>query len=284
MIKLIKYISILVVTCSLTLIPHNVSYAKEKKLKYEKNSALALNYHRVRSDNYYDKFLSVFSNSKELSTYSVTDTEFEKQIKWLKKHDAHFLTEKEFLAYKEKGKFPKRSVWINFDDMDQSIYSNAAPILKKYHVPATGFVITGEVGKKNFHNLNILNKQQLLKMKRSGLWNFSSHTHRQHTLKNNGSSFMIGASNTNLTADLKESNQYLKRDLNTKNKSLAYPYGQVEDHNIKTFKKSGIKYGYTLSEQPVTPDDDNYYIPRILVSKDAFNTLIKSWKGFDNEK
>ena len=30
----------------------------------------------------------------------------------------------------EKGKFPKRSVWINFDDMDETIYENAYPILK----------------------------------------------------------------------------------------------------------------------------------------------------------
>ena len=43
----------------------------------------------------------------------------------------------------EKGKFPKRSVWINFDDMDETIYENAYPILKNIKIPATGFIITG---------------------------------------------------------------------------------------------------------------------------------------------
>ena len=46
-----------------------------------------------------------FSSSKEIKNYSVTDKEFESQIKWLKKHDAKFLTLKEFLKYKQKGSF-----------------------------------------------------------------------------------------------------------------------------------------------------------------------------------
>ena len=49
-------------------------------------------------------------------------------------------------------------------------------------------------------------------------------------------------------------------------------------------KKNGIQYGFTLLEKAVTPDADNYRIPRILVSNDAFETLIKEWDGFDEEK
>lgn len=75
-------------------------------------------------------FISLLSGSKEIKNYSVTDQEFKSQIQWLKAHDAKFLTLKEFIKYKEKGKFPKRSVWINFDDMDQTIYDNAFPVLK----------------------------------------------------------------------------------------------------------------------------------------------------------
>jgi len=62
----------------------------------------------------------------------VTDHEFQSQIKWLKAHNARFLTMQEFITYKEKGKgkFPKKSVWINFDDMDKTIYDNAFPVLK----------------------------------------------------------------------------------------------------------------------------------------------------------
>lgn len=261
----------------------NTLEAKERKIKYNENSALALNYHRIRNDNYFDKFLSIFSNSKELSSYSITDTEFEKQIKWLKNHDAHFLTEKELLEYKDKGKFPKKSVWINFDDMDNSIYKNAHPILKKYNIPATGFVITGKVGSKDFHNLNMATKNELLEMKNSGLWTFSSHTNNLHNMNNDGNSEMISVSNNVLSSDIKKSNKYLENELGMVNHTVSYPYGQMRDSKIKALKKSNIKYGYALEERAITPDDNNYYLPRILINEDSFNKIVKKWEGFSSD-
>ena len=63
-------------------------------------------------------FISLLSGSKEIKNYSVTDQEFKSQIQWLKAHDAKFLTLKEFIKYKEKGKFLKEvfgltlMIWI----------------------------------------------------------------------------------------------------------------------------------------------------------------------------
>ncbi|CAM4010323.1 intercellular adhesin biosynthesis polysaccharide N-deacetylase [Staphylococcus xylosus] len=257
-------------------------HAKQKELKFAENSALALNYHRVRSDNFFDKLLYYSSNSKELKSYSISKSKFENQIKWLKAHDAHFLTEKELIKYKESGNFPKKSVWINFDDMDASIYKNAYPILKKHNVPATGFVITNRVGTKNFHNLNLITLDQLNEMKASGFWEFNSHTHDLHSLKKN-KSLMVSASNIKLENDIKNSNSYLKKHFSNQNDSIAYPYGQISDENITSLNNAGIKYGYTLEDKAITPNDNNYYIPRILMNDDTFNKLIQNWKGFKDD-
>lgn len=254
-------------------------HAKQKELKFDENSALALNYHRVRSDDFFDKILYYSSNSKELKSYSISKSKFENQIKWLKAHDAHFLTENELIKYKERGKFPKNSVWINFDDMDASIYKNAYPILKKHNVPATGFVITKHVGTKNFHNLNLITLDQLNEMKASGIWEFNSHTHDLHSLKKN-KSLMVTASDSKLENDIKKSNSYLKKHFSNQNDSIAYPYGQISDKNIKSLKNAGINYGYTLEDKAIRPNDNNYYIPRILMNDDTFNKLIQNWKGF----
>ncbi|UQW81677.1 intercellular adhesin biosynthesis polysaccharide N-deacetylase [Staphylococcus edaphicus] len=276
------YVLLIIVVSIIVISTKEKTYAKAKELKFEENSALALNYHRIRSDDILEKILFYGSNSKELKMYSVSEQNFEKQIKWLKSHHAHFLTEKEFLHYKEKGKFPKRSVWINFDDMDTSIYEHAHPILKKYNVPATGFVITDRVGTKNFHNLNLLSLTQLSAMKKSGLWEFRSHTSNLHQFNKNTSA-MTETNTFNLSKDIKQSNDYLKKHLSEKNHSLAYPYGQISDQNIKAFKQADIKYGYTLEDSAVTPKDNNYYIPRILINDDAFDELIRNWKGFNDE-
>lgn len=50
----------------------------------------------------------------------------------------------------EKGKFPKRSVWINFDDMDETIYENAYPILKNIKYRQLGLLSQVMLGKKTF--------------------------------------------------------------------------------------------------------------------------------------
>ncbi|HFE5085269.1 MULTISPECIES: intercellular adhesin biosynthesis polysaccharide N-deacetylase [Staphylococcaceae] len=257
---------------------------KQKTLGGEKNGCLALNYHRVREDTWIDKLLSAFSNSKELKIYSVTDTQFESHIKWLKEKNAQFLSLDEFIHYKEKGKFPKNCVWLNFDDMDQSIYENAFPIMKKYDVQGTGFVITDHVGDPDFHNIRMSPKKELLEMKNSGLWYFASHTHDMHTMKKEKSKLVSYAEKGNIKQDIDKSTNYIKDELDGNEQAIAYPYGQASDKLIKQLDQdTSIKYGFTLEEKAVVPDSDNFYIPRVMVSDDAFNKLVKKWEGFNHE-
>ncbi|HCW8625997.1 TPA: intercellular adhesin biosynthesis polysaccharide N-deacetylase, partial [Staphylococcus aureus] len=200
--------------------------------------------------------------------------------KWLKSHDAKFLTLKEFLYYKKKGKFPKRSVWINFDDMDETIYENAYPILKKYKIPATGFIITGHVGEENFHNLDMISKKELKEMYKTGLWELETHTHDLHNLSKNNKSKLMKASEATIIKDLNKSEKYLTKNFKKSQKTIAYPYGLMNDDKLPVIKKAGLKYGFSLEEKAVTPNSNDYYIPRILISDDAFEHLIKRWDGF----
>lgn len=285
--KFKKIFNVFIVTIIITSIfdiHSGTTFAKKKSLGGEQNGCIALNYHRVRSDDWLDKTLSLFSNSKELKIYSVTDTQFESHIKWLKNHDANFLTLKELVKYKEKGQYPKRCVWINFDDMDESIFHNAHPILKKYNVPATGFVITNEIGQNNFHNIKLSPKKELIEMEKSGLWTFASHTHDLHSFKKNTSNLVIKAKDGDISTDINNSTAYLSKELNGMTNALAYPYGQTNDDVIKQLqKKTDIKYAFTLEEKAMQPDDDQYVIPRVLTSDDAFNKLVKKWKGFKHD-
>lgn len=256
--------------------------AKESvgELDYVENSMIALNYHRVRRMGRLEKVFDLFSNNKELSVYSVSADEFERQIKWLVEQDANFLTFNEFIHYLEKGEFPKRSVWINFDDMDRTIYENAHPVLEKYQVPATGFVISGQVGSKDFNNLRMLNEEELLDMHESGLWNFQSHTYDLHYL-NEDKSALVSADYHEVFADLQQSKQVIENLFRTTNKALAYPYGSGNETVNKAMQANGIEYGFTLEEKIVTPETNKQYIPRILISEDSFKQLIETWKGFD---
>ncbi|MDN6363705.1 MAG: intercellular adhesin biosynthesis polysaccharide N-deacetylase [Tetragenococcus koreensis] len=255
-----------------------------ERLDYEENSVLALNYHRVRDITWLDRFLLFFSNPYELKRYSVSTDEFQRQMNWLIDHDAQFLTLDELLKYKEAGQFPKRSVWISFDDMDHTIYDHAFPILKKLDIPATGFVITGQVGNSNFSDMKMINNKELTEMYQTGLWDFASHTDNLHYLDDKNRSLLVQEKYTSIYQDFQKSNQYLKEHWDIDNQALAYPYGGGNDTVSKALEKTGIKYGFTLEEKIITPDLNDQYLPRILINEDSFERLIESWKGFENNE
>lgn len=274
-----KFFNMLLLLLVLSLIV-NDSAAAVKKLPADKNACLGLNYHRVREQNFIDSMLMLLSNSKELNIYSITDQSFDNQLKWLTAHNARFVTLDELLSYKESGHFPARCVWINFDDMDSTIEKNAQPILKKYNVPATGFVITGEVGNPNFHNLKMIDYSGLKAMEDSGLWTFASHTDKLHSIVKKTSMFIRPENQAAIQQDINNSTDYLAENLNGNVTAMAYPYGQIDDEVIEELKKTQLTYGFTLEDDVITPDSDDYYLPRILINDDSFNTLVKTWEGF----
>ncbi len=245
--------------------------------------ALGLNYHRVRRVTWLDQVLKFLTNNKELNFYSVSVEAFESQIKWLKEQDCYFLTYEELIEGINAGHFPERSVWINFDDMDQTIYDNAHPILEKYQVPATGYVITGQVGNLNFRNLKLADLETLTEMDESGLWTFHTHTHDMHYLYPGGQSKLTRASLIEVEEDLALSQEYLYQHFHYQSppNSIAYPYGLANELVNHAMDNLGIEYGFTLEDKAIDTQHINLkYIPRIMVSEDSFNNLIKNWRNF----
>lgn len=250
------------------------------KLNYEEESCLALNYHRVRDFKLIDTLLKNFSNSKELNTYSVSKEAFHSQMEWLDSVGANFLNQEEFLEAYDKEDFPEKCVWISFDDMDQTIYDNAHETLEEFDIPATGFVITGEVGNESFNNLNLLSEDELKELENSGLWNFESHTHKMHHIDDN-EALILSKSTEEIDEDLTKSLSYLYNNFDSRLDMIAYPYGQANDKVTDALNNQDIQYGFSLEEKAVTPDSPEHYIPRVLVSESAFESLVMKWEGFE---
>lgn len=252
-----------------------------EELPYEENSILALNYHRVREKNFPTMLIDFMSNSKELQIYSVYDDEFEDQMKWLKSQGANFLTLDQAIECIETGNVPEKAVWISFDDMDQTIYDNAQPILEKYDIPATGFVITGQVGNPNFNSISLMDLESLVELDDSGLWSFGLHTDDLHYLDQHNDSALLAASDQVVKKDTKKSQDYLDKYLeNCRTDAIAYPYGQMNDQTQVSLAEQGVRYGFTLEEKAIHNPINDFYIPRVLVSQESFERLVKSWQGF----
>ncbi len=75
---------------------------------------------------------------------------------------------------KSKKNNPRADVVLTFDDGESNLYGTVRPILKKYGVPGTAFIVSDWVGEGNHVTL-----PQLQKMQGSN-WEFGNHT-RSHS-------------------------------------------------------------------------------------------------------
>jgi len=87
---------------------------------------------------------------KDRWSVDTTDTiDFEKQMKYLLRTHKIISLEEMAKIILEKKALPKRAAVVTFDDGYKDNYTNAFPILKKYNIPATIFLTTGNIGTNN---------------------------------------------------------------------------------------------------------------------------------------
>lgn len=75
---------------------------------------------------------------------------FAAEMDWLKHAGFHVISLGQLYAALEHGaSLPGRPVALTFDDGYRDVLWNAAPVLRRLHMPATDFVITGRVGNRD---------------------------------------------------------------------------------------------------------------------------------------
>ena len=219
-----------------------------------KNSLAVLMYHY---------FYDASKGEKAKNSNWMDISNFEEILKYLTENDYYYPTWQEVADFVDgKVDLPKRSVVITMDDGHKSVYNLAIPLLDKYEIPATAFIIT-----KNFDSKN------LDKYKNSTI-NFESHTNNMHraggTIGHGG--IFPALSLEEGVADLKESIKKLGGNAG----ALAYPYGDCTDRTKKAAKQAGFKVAFTTVNKKVKPGMDKYELPRVRMYTEI--TL----KGFAN--
>lgn len=137
-------------------------------------------------------------NEYEGDMVTISPSDFERQMSYIKDNfnTIHF---DEYLSYVEnRKKFPPRTCIITFDDGYYDNFVYAYPVLKKYNLKATIFVITSRIGEegsreiKGHYQANLegalmslrgrssgafLTWSELEEMQKSGIIDIQSHTH-----------------------------------------------------------------------------------------------------------
>jgi len=201
---------------------------------------------------------------------------FEKQMRFISQN-YKTLTSKEFAEFKKGKKSLDKNVFITFDDGWRDNLEFAYPILKKYNLKATLFIITGwidEATKKEYHfierkhneckkivkeraNEVILNWKQVEDMQ--DVFDIHSHTHFHRD-------DYFGK--ISLEEELVLSKERIKQKLGFESNHLCWPRGIYNENDIKLAKKIGYEVLYTTKRGINKSDNKLDEIKRISVKKD----------------
>ena len=104
---------------------------------------------------------------------TVAAADFAAQMRWLKSHGYHAVSQQQVFDALERGApLPRKPVAITFDDGYEDVLLNAAPVLARLHMPATAYVITERItGPEDF----FLRWPELRQLERRGVA-IGSHT------------------------------------------------------------------------------------------------------------
>jgi len=200
---------------------------------------------------------------------AVSVRSFERQMEFL--HDRHYnvITVEELAGIlKKKQPVPKHSVAITFDDGYIDNYVYAFPILKKYGLKATMFIITNEVGRINSAgNRDRLSWEEILEMQASGLIAIGSHCLGPDPLTKIGSE-------EGLRRQIFDSRKVLEHKLGRAVNIFSYPEGRFNDKIKELVIEAGYTAAVATNPGKKNPNDDIYALKRLRISSSSNNMFV----------
>ena len=188
---------------------------------------------------------------------------FEAQMKYLSDNNFYFPSWKEVEDYIDgKITLPDKSVVITIDDGDETFIRLAIPIIEKYNVKATSFVVTS------------WNGNWLPKTYRSAKLDFQSHSHDMHRSGANGKGRFVNLSYQEALEDVTTSKNIIGNCT-----VFCYPFGHYNDTAKKVLKDAGYTLAFTTQGGRVYKGADKLQLPRVRMSKGvSLNSFIEKVK------
>ncbi|MGD0336688.1 MAG: polysaccharide deacetylase family protein [Candidatus Omnitrophota bacterium] len=195
----------------------------------------------------------------------VSPQTFDRQMHFLKSHHYNVVP-LEYLAtlIRYKKNIPPKTIAITFDDGYKDNYVYAFPILKKYNLPATIFLIVNEIGRPQQDRLNW---EEIKIMQDSGLITFGSHTLTHPYLPELNSE-------PELKREISDSKKILEGRLGKNVDSFCYPSGSFNDKVRNLVIRSGYKTAVVSNPGKRFPNDDVFILKRLRISENSRNMFI----------
>lgn len=215
---------------------------------------------------------NVFNSSND--PYSVSIDAFEKQLVYLVDNGYNIISMEALYDKINNNKNIKNDIVITFDDGYKDFIDNAFPILKKYNLYATVFIVYELFGKEANWSLNVkdeilMDKKDIEFICKNGM-NIGSHTSSHVD--------MTKLSDTELQTELEKSKLFLE-EYKQSIISFSFPWGRYGRREVLYLEKSGFDCACIVGNDSLCFDKCLYQLNRITMKKDmTLNSLQKELK------
>jgi peptidoglycan/xylan/chitin deacetylase (PgdA/CDA1 family) len=216
-----------------------------------------LMYHSISSD-----------AARRFRPFAVCPRRFEEHVRYIKEQGYQTITVSDFVRRRQVGAdaFPKKTVVLTFDDGFADFHQTALPVLTKYGLTATLYIVSGCVGgtsrwlgQNSAGSRLMLDWPQLSEIAKGGI-EIGSHTVSHPALD----ALSIG----DAKAEILHSKYHLQDRLGVEINAFAYPYGYYS----KAVRDLVLSAGYTsacaVRYAASSAKDDRFALSRHIVRQD----------------
>lgn len=193
----------------------------------------------------------------------IKNSAFSEQMEWLKAHGYSVISLDMAMGYVngEVKKIPAKSVVITVDDGHKSVYSDMAPMVKKYKIPVTLFIYPSAISNAKY----AMNWEQLRELETTKLFRVESHTYWHPNFKKEKKKLSSEEYAAFVDKQLGGAKKKLEERMGHEIKYLAWVFGIYDDGLLVDAKKMGYAAAFTIDRQHASSGDPMMALGRYMV-------------------
>jgi peptidoglycan/xylan/chitin deacetylase (PgdA/CDA1 family) len=175
---------------------------------------------------------------------------------------------------------PSNPVILTFDDGFQDFEDTAFPIMQKFGMNGTVFLVSDFIGKTNAWDENIgdvsrplMSKESIIKLHQLGV-EFGSHTKTHIRLSTHDA--------LSQDIEIRNSKLELEQMLGFPIDTFCYPYGSYNEDSLRSVKVAGYKFATTCNKGINDGTESPFELKRIAIRNDTPLPIFiyKLWRAF----